>query len=72
MKTCSKCGRSLDEARFFKNRRSKDGLRSSCKDCDGELLKKYRATNQQTPGSGDRATEHKLFRDYLARTKGTV
>ena len=33
MKTCTKCGRLLDESMFYKNIRNKDGLAYDCKDC---------------------------------------
>ena len=34
MKTCARCGRSLDESAFGKDERTKDGLRYWCKRCD--------------------------------------
>ena len=37
MKVCSRCRRELDESCFTKNKASKDGLMSYCKDC----LKQY-------------------------------
>ena len=33
MKTYPRCGRSLDESAFGKDKRAKDGLRCWCKDC---------------------------------------
>ena len=33
MKTCTKCGRLLDESMFYKNIRNKDGLAYDCKNC---------------------------------------
>ena len=33
MKTCPRCGRSLDESAFGKDKRAKDGLRCWCKAC---------------------------------------
>lgn len=33
MKTCTKCGRLLNESMFYKNIRNKDGLAYDCKDC---------------------------------------
>lgn len=42
MKVCSKCGRELDENMFTKDKTTKDGLRSSCKDC----LKAYKKQNR--------------------------
>lgn len=38
-KVCSKCGRELPISGFYKNKRRKDGLNSSCKDCDNKQKK---------------------------------
>lgn len=45
MKRCNKCGRELDESMFHKNRESKDGLTSFCKDCRNRLNKLYYENN---------------------------
>ncbi len=42
MKTCSKCHQEKELIFYSKNKKSKDGLRSSCKDCDKITYKKYR------------------------------
>lgn len=52
MKVCSKCSDSLpaDTEFFYRNRRSKDGLRSVCKACYSELpsvQKRNQRGNQQ-------------------------
>lgn len=33
MKTCTKCGRTLEKTEFAKRAKSSDGLQSWCKDC---------------------------------------
>jgi|WetSurMetagenome_2_1015567.scaffolds.fasta_scaffold78746_3 hypothetical protein len=45
-KVCSKCGRTLDCSLFTVNKTSKDGLRSSCKECQRETQAKYREANR--------------------------
>lgn len=42
LKTCTKCGRELDEFMFTKDKTTKDGLRSGCKICSRE----YRIKNR--------------------------
>ena len=42
MKTCTVCGRLLDESMFYKDRTKKDGLAYDCKDCrKAYMIKKY-------------------------------
>lgn len=41
-KTCKKCVELLPIERFNKNRLSKDGLRSDCKECQGDYNKEHR------------------------------
>jgi len=45
MKTCSKCKIEQDLVNFNKSARSKDGRRSTCRDCDRIKGKLYRSTN---------------------------
>ncbi len=45
-KRCSRCHRWKHESQFYKNRRSKDGLKSRCKRCSREAAKKYRQKKQ--------------------------
>ena len=41
MKRCSKCKRLLDESKFWKDQRTKDGLTPRCADCKTAYLKDY-------------------------------
>ena len=42
-KVCTKCKRELPQDRFGPNKRSSDGLKVYCKDCENENCRKYRA-----------------------------
>ena len=44
MKVCFKCKKSKEKARFYKNKRNKDGLTSYCKQCSKEYQEKFRQT----------------------------
>jgi len=46
-KKCSICGLIKPSYNFYKNIRNKTGLRSSCKDCDKLLSKKYNENNKE-------------------------
>lgn len=39
-KRCSACKKWKDETQFYRNRRSKDGLKSRCKKCSSKAVKK--------------------------------
>jgi hypothetical protein len=47
MKICSKCKLEKDESLFHRNKQSKDGLCSKCKDCSKEYGKLYREKNKE-------------------------
>lgn len=47
MKTCSACNKSKPVAVFSKNSRTRDGLRSYCKDCQRASAARYRANNRE-------------------------
>ena len=40
LKQCTKCKRWKDKNEFYRNRRSKDGLKSQCKTCSSRYAKK--------------------------------
>ena len=42
MKSCSSCGKSKDEAEFYVNRASEDGLTARCRLCIGQYQKERR------------------------------
>ncbi len=47
MKTCIKCGKSLSEDNFYKNKRQKDGLMNNCKPCQIQYNVIWRAANPE-------------------------
>jgi hypothetical protein len=47
-KYCTQCKQWKNKNQFYKNRRSKDGLRNQCKQCSREAAKKYRQKKQTT------------------------
>lgn len=46
-KICSKCGIEKPVNEFYKDRRSKDGLRSHCKECHNLSSRKWRSENPE-------------------------
>ena len=46
MKQCSKCKRAKSVSDFYKNKQTKDGLRSDCKRCCKSLYEKYYQTHK--------------------------
>ncbi len=42
MKICTKCGMRKKETAFYKNIRTRSGLRSECKDCSKDMTRMYR------------------------------
>lgn len=48
-KVCKKCGRELPVYEFYKAGHNKDGLKTHCKACVLEALKKNRAQKKKTP-----------------------
>lgn len=53
MKICTKCGMRKKETAYYKNIRTKSGLRSECKDCSKEMTRLYRVKtrNNSAPQS---------------------
>ena len=56
-KKCSKCGQEKPASAFYKSAKSKDGLQSYCRECQGEERK---AAPKKTGGghSRDKQTSH--------------
>lgn len=46
LKRCTKCNQWKNESQFYKNRRSKNGLKSRCKTCSRKAAKRYRRKKQ--------------------------
>lgn len=47
MKTCSTCKRELDATLFYKDGKAKDGLKSQCKDCHWNSVRRSRVKRDQ-------------------------
>lgn len=47
MKTCNKCKLDKEISEFGKHKRTKSGLRSTCKECERSLCKIYKDNNRQ-------------------------
>ena len=45
-KVCWICKRELSITRFFKAKNNKDGYKNYCKDCNREIVKRYRHTKE--------------------------
>ena len=48
LKKCTKCGKILSVDNFFKNSKTYDGFRSSCKDCYSNFFVEYYQNNKDT------------------------
>lgn len=48
LKCCTQCNQWKHKSEFYKNRRSRDGLKNQCKDCSREAAKKYRKKKKKT------------------------
>jgi len=65
-KRCSRCGRELprDEEHFHKQRKSKDGLNSRCKECSKERARVWNAQNS--------SRKRELDRSYVERNREKI
>lgn len=75
-KKCSKCNRELEINCFSKHRLGKNGLRSTCRDCEKESFNKYKENNKEKERKRNKAwreenKEHlkKYEEDNKARRK---
>ena len=62
MKRCSRCGQSKPKSEFYKDRASRDGLGTYCKDCSNARSKEYHARNKTAIRKRAKAyqNEHRL------------
>ena len=68
MKKCNGCKKEKEEADFNKNRRTKDGLHSQCRDCNTKWRKKYFSTPQGKKAEARRIAIY--AREYTWRARG--
>lgn len=61
MKSCSRCGKQKKEGAFYKNARTKSGLRSECMECTKELARLYRIKTR--PDTRD-SIENEFLREF--------
>lgn len=54
-KRCPKCGEAKALSEFGKHRKKKDGIRSHCKACEAEYIRKYRQANKERIAETSRA-----------------
>lgn len=47
MKKCSSCSQEKEITEFYRNTKTKDGLRSNCKECCGKTTKNYKLKNKE-------------------------
>lgn len=71
MKTCTKCKLELDETEFHKNSRSKDGLRSYCKECNKGYYQKYKSDDPERVKNKWRVASKK-YHTYDGRRNKTL
>lgn len=76
MKTCSKCGSRRSASGFYSNNRTKDGLRSECRDCSKNMTKRNRLRKKgikaQGPGLDAVMAEINNLMDGIAKVKGLI
>ena len=68
MKRCSCCGHKLPKSYFWKNKHSKDGLQSYCKECQTLMTSKaYKADVVRQSLQNMVAVYHKSQEDYVLK-----
>ncbi len=64
MKTCTRCGARKRGTGFYTNSRTKDGLRSECKDCSKEMTRLLRERKKNKAlGIAAEKMDNKLIRN---------
>ena len=70
-KVCKKCGRELPLDQYFRNKATKDGHDSQCKECKTayalEYQKKYRARKREQAKENERIEFEKKYKIYTNR-----
>ena len=70
-KVCKKCGRELPLDQYFRNKATKDGHESQCKECKTaytlEYQKKYRARKRERAKENERIEFEKKYKIYTNR-----
>lgn len=70
-KVCKKCGRELPLDQYFRNKATKDGHDSQCKECKTaytlEYPKKYRARKREQAKENERIEFEKKYKVYTNR-----
>jgi len=69
MKTCSKCEQSKPKSDFFKDKKSKDGLRSSCKACHNAYCRAWYAVHSEEHGANAREYAKAHLEQHRASAK---
>lgn len=75
MKKCNKCNIEKELNSFPKNKRSKDGLRSDCKDCRKETRRAYRENNKEKIKEQQKKfldTNKDYFKKYFENNKESL
>ena len=65
MKTCRKCSKSLPETEFYREKRTKDGLRTYCKSCSRACARADHAKNRER----NNARSLQYFKDHPEKKK---
>lgn len=66
MKTCTKCGQTKPRSEYSNDKRKRDGLRPSCKECSRKYLQAHRATPE------GKAVHLKTSNEYFAKNKERI
>ncbi len=72
MKYCSKCKQTKNESEFYKEAKSKDGLRSDCKACKETTTINWRRANQEKNRVQQNIRVEKYNKNHPERPKARV
>jgi hypothetical protein len=68
-KQCYKCKKYLSYEFFYKNRKSKDGYKNSCKECSRDILREYRKKNPDKVKKNRKENYQKNSEKFRARAR---